>query len=405
MLQRQITLKKNEYVLFCISILFLCLFILSYSNIFRPNLNLILICRFSLLLYLIFAIILLHKTVRYISCIMIFIAGFILFNCGRIILSILDYKIITESDKYIFYTFSNETINNVLSLLGCSISACILGYLSNRNRKKPQNISKEKTKRLNSTSTLFKKILKRIILISVPGLIYKSLYELSLIHTYGYNILYIETPPAPLFARISWGIFSTLFPMLFLFPLSKNEFKKTVIFFFIVSFCSFLKGTRGTLLMPILFFTWYYYTFYTQKDISLKKILIALIGVSILAYSMLLLREDGNNDFSGIKIMQLINDLFQSQGVTYVVLGNYLDYSNTFIHQTNWYILHPIINTFFWFFVPAFRETGQSFEVAKQTFSLDDQIMYSIAPELYLNGVGYGSSYIAELQLLEDVLQ
>ena len=156
--------------------------------------------------------------------------------------------------------------------------------------------------------------------------------------------------------------------------------------------------------MPILFFTWYYYTFYTQKDISLKKILIALIGVSILAYSMLLLREDGNNDFSGIKIMQLINDLFQSQGVTYVVLGNYLDYSNTFIHQTNWYILHPIINTFFWFFVPAFRETGQSFEVAKQTFSLDDQIMYSIAPELYLNGVGYGSSYIAELHALGGCL-
>lgn len=54
-------------------------------------------------------------------------------------------------------------------------------------------------------------------------------------------------------------------------------------------------------------------------------------------------------------------------------------------------------------FNPLYRK-GQSEELVQHTLSLDDQLMYAVNPELYLSGVGYGSSYIAELYQLGGVL-
>ena len=84
-------------------------------------------------------------------------------------------------------------------------------------------------------------------------------------------------------------------------------------------------------------------------------------------------------------------------------IGNYLDYAYTFVHQSLWYILYPLVSTFHWFFTPIYRQ-GQSLELVQHTLSLDDQLMYSIAPDLYLQGVGYGSSYVAELHALWGAL-
>ena len=68
----------------------------------------------------------------------------------------------------------------------------------------------------------------------------------------------------------------------------------------------------------------------------------------------------------------------------------------------DWYILFPIVSTLNWFFNPVYK-AGQSVELVQHTLNLDDQIMYSVAPDLYFEGVGYGSSYIAELHALGNL--
>ena len=310
--------KQNEIFLLFISVVFLCLFFCL--NIVEATEIVCCWGRDILCCYLFILVITLHRSVRYVSCIMIFIAGFILFNCSRIILSYFEIEWLKNSDKYIFYVFK----------------------------------------------------------------------------TYGYLILFMDFPPAPFFARISWGGFNILFPLLFMFSPNKKEYKKYVIFYFLVSIASFLKGSRTTLLAPILFFVWYYFALYNAKDISLKKILLWVIVVAIIANTMLLVRGTEEVELSVFVLLFL---LLKTQGVTYVFLGNYLDYANTFVHQSCWYIMYPLVSTYHWFCTPIYRQ-GQSVELVEHTLSLDDQLMYSVAPDLYLQGVGYGSSYIAELHAL-----
>lgn len=391
----QFLLKRNECVLLIISILFLCLFITINSNVIEPNKISIIICRDLLFIYLLLAIILLHRTVRYVSCIMIFIAGFILFNCSRVFLSYFDHESITESNKYVFYTFKDSTIKTVLSLLGSSICACIIGYILNKKKSGSSNPIK-----VDTLDESFIRIVKILILICIPGLLYKSFHELMLIKTYGYLSLYMEFTPAPLFARVSWGVFNVLFPFLFMFAPSKRDFKRYLIFFFIVSSVSFLKGSRSTLLAPILFFVWYYYALYNKNDISMKRIIVILISVAFVANAMLVMRDDTGS--LGIDIFNLLKLLLETQGVTYVLIGNYIDYVDTFMNQSSWYILFPIVSTLNWFFNPVYK-AGQTVELVQHTLNLDDQIMYSIAPDLYFEGVGYGSSYIAELHALGNL--
>lgn len=384
--------KQNEIFLLFISVVFLCLFFCL--NIVEATEIVCCWGRDILCCYLFILVITLHRSVRYVSCIMIFIAGFILFNCSRIILSYFEIEWLKNSDKYIFYVFENSTIIRIISLLGLSICSVTIGYLL----KGPNAYEAKYIDKISSycVDEKIKKILKVFIIICVPGLVYKSIYELYLVKTYGYLVLFMDFPPAPFFARISWGGFNILFPLLFMFSPNKKEYKKYVIFYFLVSIASFLKGSRTTLLAPILFFVWYYFALYNAKDISLKKILLWVIVVAIIANTMLLVRGTEEVELSVFVLLFL---LLKTQGVTYVFLGNYLDYANTFVHQSCWYIMYPLVSTYHWFCTPIYRQ-GQSVELVEHTLSLDDQLMYSVAPDLYLQGVGYGSSYIAELHAL-----
>ena len=385
--------KRSELGLLSISLFFLIfnLFIYIFNKEFVP----ITILKVTLCLYIVYSVFQLHKTIRITNCIFIYIAGFLLFNCSRVFLSLFNPEIILESDKYIYYTFSNITVCSVLLLLGITFSSVILGYLIQNNKIIPQSVH-----RIDVIDKRIVKVLRMIVFLSIPGLVYKFILELILIKQYGYLIMFMELPPTPFLARLSWGVFNITFPMLLMFVPSLGQFKKYLLFFMIISFPSFLKGSRSTLLAPVLFFLWYYYNNYTKKNISFKKVLLALLLIAFVANAMLLLRGSEEMVYDIGMILYL---LFYTQGVTFVMLGNYIDFASSFVYKSSWYILFPIVSTYHWLFTPIYRE-GQSYELVKQTLNLDDQLMYSVAPELYLKGAGYGSSYIAELYSLGGIL-
>lgn len=393
-------LQKNEAYLMFVSLIFFAIFIfLYYFNNTYAQSGLILIARDLLLLYILLIILFLHKTVRYIHSIYFFIGGFVLFYCSRILLSYSNINYLYDSDKYSFYSFSNETVAKVIILIGISIIAVCIGFFYSRKNGNSNIVIRRQS--FDEIDQHVLKYLKIIILLCVPGLIYKSLYDLYLIKTYGYLILYMEMPKAPLFARISWGAFNILFPILLMFAPEKRKFKQYILLFFLVSFASFLQGSRGTLLRPMIFFIWYYYALYSTKDISLKKIVLLILFVAVVANVFLSMRN--GTELGNFNIILLLEMLLVSQGVTYVFLGNYFDYVHTFLNPSRFYILFPLVSLYHWFFTPVYRG-GQTTELVQQTLNLDDQLMYSVNPDLYLEGVGYGSSYIAELFSLGGVL-
>src|SRR5699024_2893386 len=132
---------------------------------------------------------------------------------------------------------------------------------------------------------------------------------------------------------------------------------------------------------PIVYFIWFYYSFYSTKKISVKNIACFILFVAFVAQGILFLR-DKDASFN-LSISQMLFALFYSQGATYVLLGNYLDYSSDFANSTRYSILFSLCTTFLWFFNPLYRK-GQSEELVQHTLSLDDQLMYAVNPELYL---------------------
>lgn len=400
MVNLKLYLLKKELQILIVSIFFaLFVFFARYVIESIPCLQ------YALILFIVYILVSFLRFVKVVSCIMIFIYGFILFLCSRVFLSIFDSSILFESDKYVFYTFADTTVLEVLLILSVSFVSVIIGYLS--SYAKSDFKAKDYTQFTSQASSYvytdkqLQKILYYLILLSAPGVLYKGMHDLMLIKQYGYLIMFMEMPPAPLFARASWGFFNIVFPMLLMFVPSRKQFKYYCVLFFLVSSVSFLKGSRSTLLAPIVYFIWFYYSFYSTKKISVKNIACFILFVAFVAQGILFLR-DKDASFN-LSISQMLFALFYSQGATYVLLGNYLDYSSDFANSTRYSILFSLCTTFLWFFNPLYRK-GQSEELVQHTLSLDDQLMYAVNPELYLSGVGYGSSYIAELYQLGGVL-
>lgn len=349
------------------------------------------VIRFILVTYFPYCIYQLHKTTRYVSCIMYFLAGFFLFNLSRIYLSLFDNSLLYASDKYVFYDFSDSTVNIVLSLLLVSLSSVILGYIINPTSKGSK--APYTSDSLNFETKKIVSIIKILLYISLPCLITKGLWDLWIIKQYGYLILFMDPPRAPWIIRAGWGFFGIVFPLLFTFSPTKKQFIRYLIFFVIVSLPSFVMGSRSTVLRPMLFFLWYYYSTYSKYDISITKILCIIAGVAAFADIMLAYRGGGEFAFD---FLMMLYFLLRSQGVTYVLIGNCIDYAHKFVNPSNLNILFPLIATMCWFFVPEFK-SGHSIERVSITLSLDDQLMYAVNPDMYLEGNGYGSSYIAEL--------
>ena len=125
MVNFKLYLLKKELQILIVSIFFaLFVFFARYVIESIPCLQ------YALILFIVYILVSFLRFVKVVSCIMIFIYGFILFLCSRVFLSIFDSSILFESDKYVFYTFADTTVLEVLLILSVSFVSVIIGYLS-----------------------------------------------------------------------------------------------------------------------------------------------------------------------------------------------------------------------------------------------------------------------------------
>lgn len=109
MVNLKLYLLKKELQILIVSIFFaLFVFFARYVIESIPCLQ------YALILFIVYILVSFLRFVKVVSCIMIFIYGFILFLCSRVFLSIFDSSILFESDKYVFYTFADTTVLEVL---------------------------------------------------------------------------------------------------------------------------------------------------------------------------------------------------------------------------------------------------------------------------------------------------
>ncbi|MBR1792046.1 MAG: O-antigen polysaccharide polymerase Wzy [Bacteroidales bacterium] len=383
-------MRRNSGLIFISTLLgfiFLLFYLIGDTSYLMVNIE-----RGILLLSVLIFFVSLQYDNKKVSLIYLFLFSTTLFLLGRVILSVFDDKELYDSNKYVFYTMHMETVSKVLCLIGTSLSFSVVGFCTYSEKNRHNRTYQRKV-----FFPGMEQYWKVIMYITIPLCIYKQYVDLSMIRIDEYLSIYTQDTKSPLIAKAGWWLFSTLFPVGLLFINCKRDFFRMVGIYAVANFFNLITGSRSSLLVPILFFTWYYYTFITNKDIHLLYIIIGIVLIAYIAEWLLTLRE-GVFQKNGV-----IKMLLETQGVQYVFLGNYLDMKDQFVVKSHWYILFPLYALIPRLTNPVFR-TGHSSEMIEQTLSLDHQLMYACNPQAYLSGAGYGSCYIAELHALGGIL-
>lgn len=316
-----------------------------------------------------------------------------LFLINPIISDLLGKSSLTDITKFMIGEFNISTVYAVLLMLCVSILGVNLGVAFYKSKR---YLNQQNEKLLYENNKIAKIVLYTIIFLS-PFCLFKLWYDLKSIMTYGYLAAFITIDRSPFILRVSWYLVQILFPLLFIAPINKKKFIYYFLFYMFINSMAMLKGSRGSLFVPLSFFIWYYYKYYNTKGINIKKAFLFLIGIVGISQLFLLYRGEKVND---IPISELVGYFFQSQGVSFQVNCYYFDYKDELASPSHFYCLAPILDLYTRFTDKQFATEKSDYTIHK-SYSLGDKLMHRVNPNLYENGNGLGSSFIAELYALE----
>ncbi|ALS01634.1 hypothetical protein ATZ33_09705 [Enterococcus silesiacus] len=166
------------------------------------------------------------------------------------------------------------------------------------------------------------------------------------------------------------------------------------------------SGRRSDFLLNVIILVLYvfyreYFSNKREKWISKKQI---LLGICILPIFFIILNIVGNlrrgDSLATNRVSESVLDFFFSQGISVNVLGYTINFRDSLPNKN--YSFGPIIEFFKTRIFMSLTKTenfyvGQNVSRALEGNLFSHTISYYIMPDLYLRGIGYGSSYIAEL--------
>ena len=186
-------------------------------------------------------------------------------------------------------------------------------------------------------------------------------------------------------------LFRAVIP-LYLASMPKGQYKKcclAVIVVFIIS--SMFGGSRSTGLIPALFLIWYYVK--TGHRVSIARISAFVVP----AFIALTLVVSFRGSASSWNVVEQIN----SDNVAFAMTANALDYRENLVNpRGDTYFISGLVNPIMRYVIKRDAFTGgRNYEYASASFSLDDKVMYAIAPDAFAEGRGFGSSTVLEFYL------
>ncbi|MEZ8094458.1 O-antigen polysaccharide polymerase Wzy [Photobacterium swingsii] len=224
-----------------------------------------------------------------------------------------------------------------------------------------------------------------LFLFSLPFCVIKFIYEIKTIAVVGYVGYYKYGVEMPFFINLMRFIFETSFLLLLSSSPSFSTFKKYTLIFMLVMTLFLVTGVRSKFILYLIFVGWYYYRFYQSKDLSVFRILIAVVSLIFVLLLSQLYRQNWvfNSDLNYFEYF------FVSQSISFYILPLTIKYIGNFTSEL------PTI--FSPFSIEALIYNSQSLERLEHVQFLGDVISYSQLGDLYLDGNGIGGSFIAEL--------
>lgn len=191
---------------------------------------------------------------------------------------------------------------------------------------------------------------------------------------------------------------------------SKEEARLPMLLFMLVSAMTLLYGVRNVVILNALLLIVYFVSRNTQEETWLSRKALWLGAVLSPVAVILLQAFDAirrSVSFSVLEVreifsLSLIRDFFVAQSVSSYILSNAITYSDLLGGQPVPYTFGTLYtyltqNMITRFFTGAAAYSSNSVESATYGANLGSRLAYFLYPESYLNGVGMGGSYVADL--------
>lgn len=316
----------------------------------------------------------------------LFLYSFFLFLLSRIFLDFIGLKSMYQSDRFAWYTITPQTTRIILiSYILFLLVFVILFRFVKKDIFSFDGTKKFKFKNLSS----LEKNSELVLFIFLPIGIVSALYSAI---TQNYLSNYIVTSNGVSVINAIGYIVKFIIPTYFA-SLPKRKNKKWIyLLIFLLYICESLQGTRSTIVLFCVFIIWYF----AGRGKFIKTLTLVVLAVTLIIFCLVIMYlRDGVTYFtSGDSI---IVKILYSAGGTHMVFANYIDYRNFIPNDISIYflagILHPILR---YIINPSVYTNGRNLEMALYSVNLDHKLMYTLAPQSFLEGRGFGSNCITE---------
>jgi len=320
---------------------------------------------------------------------------FIVFLLSKPFVDLFGYQDALSINSLIISTFSEVKYNLILTYIAVSYSLINIGliFLSDRVTFP---IYDERIFNLS----------KRVIIISTPLVIYKYYLEIIYLINNGYLSLFTgglrDVNYGNFIIANSHSIFIAGF-FLLIASNPKLESSKWYLYLFLaVSLLDALKGARGLFVLPLLYYFWYVNA---KKDTGISrntKLKIIIVGFVLVISSQLAVDLRMKNSDYKVDIFESIATFFYQQGNSL----NVVYFSELYRDELNSnnksipFVLEPVIFPYLYIYHKNELSQGQTDEAVAIRPNLNHRLTYMLNPRYYINGGGLGSSYIAELAVM-----
>lgn len=228
-------------------------------------------------------------------------------------------------------------------------------------------------------------------LIAFLGKVYSYV---QILHTYGYFYLYSGNYTLPVWIRVLDDFFYVGYVIIMINKPSKKEGYLLSIIFILLYATMLLTGMRGEFFTIVLAVVWLLGFLYDWRPKLIYLVLIGL-GLIILAQLTIAIKFSYVN-FEDMKLFEMINIFLYSQGVSILIIGYLIEFSNYFvdIYSGFRYLISPFVTIFY----TLTGQMGSRTEMLPNDIhSISDKLQFFTDPQGYYNGAGTGSTFVAEL--------
>lgn len=320
------------------------------------------------------------KKVHWYHLLPLFLFIFGLFNFMKIFFNIFEEAKLTDVNTIVSTNFKKITYHKML--LVYSVFIIVISLVSDFF------LESEKKKTIGFFEKYFV-IGKYSMFITFPLVIYRGVIEISFLSGQSFTELYVggsSSVPIPSYVRIGTIIFQVGYMFILGSMPSKKVFYKYSFLYLLSIIPNLFIGLRNTFGLNLLAMVWFYLNCYTHK-IRLIKILVPGIILILFLQWIAIFREGSTLDASVFSLLPLF---LSYQSTSMYVLALYIENQQQVLSSNYPYVLDPLVS---WYL----GADGQTMETIQQRSSLGHDLVYFLNPEIYLSGMSFGTSCIAEL--------